>query len=179
MRQVRKRGFLYRTVLTLIVGALICFYLERRFPEEKATPIQVIRVQGQSMAPFIRSGDLIEVEVEFYKTHKISRGEIVLLQLPTVSHHLVKRVIALPQDRVHLNLNSLYVNGVLAKNLSGVEYEIQSDEFRAEIEMAPIVPENSLLVLGEPRRGSYDSSRLGFIPIEAVRGRARVPAMKN
>ncbi len=179
MPRVPRPRVLQGAILIFVVGTMLCFYFERRSSEEIATPIQMIRVQGLSMAPFIRSGEWVEVEVDFYKNHKISRGEIVLLQLPMDSYHLVKRVVAIPHDQVHLNLTSLYVNGVLVKNLSGVEYEIHSEELRAEIEMLPIVPENSLLVLGEMRRGSYDSSKLGFIPIEAVKGRVRAPAMEK
>ncbi len=48
------------------------------------------------------------------------------------------------------------------------EYELRSDVFSAMVSMSPIVPENSVLLMGDSRKGSVDSSRLGFISTSAI-----------
>ncbi len=162
----------------VLIGAGVViagFFVFRSVPEvEEWSPVELVRVQGNSMAPLISPGSWVEVETEFYSTHEVSRGDIVLLKLPNFSRHLIKRVVAVPGDRVELRLTALYVDDRLLKNSSGIEYEIRSDMLRAQLEMSSIVPENSILAMGELRKGSEDSSRLGFIPKTAITGRVRI-----
>lgn len=153
------------------------FFLVRPSMDGQATGharVELVRVQGDSMAPRIRSGDWIENEVGYYQTGSIARGDIVTLRLSGNHRLFVKRVVAIPGDRVRLAVTSLYVNDNLVLNSAGIEYEIRSDELRAQVELVPVVPEHMVLVMGEPRKGSLDSSRLGYIPRDAIVGRVRV-----
>lgn len=54
----------------------------------------------------------------------------------------------------------MYVDGELSKNLQNIEYEFRSEEFKAMVSMSPVVPAGSVLLMGELRKGSLDSSKL-------------------
>src|SRR4051812_46566948 len=79
-----------------------------------------------SMKPTIQEGDRVVVNklaydlkvpfttIEVFKWSDPKRGDIVVLFSPVDGVRLVKRVIAVPGDRVAMLNNQLYVNGVAA-----------------------------------------------------------------
>src|SRR6476620_8851138 len=80
-----------------------------------------------SMKPTIQEGDRVVVNklaydlkvpfttIEIAKWADPQRGDIVVLFSPVDGVRLIKRVIAVPGDRVAMLNNQLYVNGVAAK----------------------------------------------------------------
>src|SRR3954452_10948133 len=79
-----------------------------------------------SMKPTIQEGDRVVVNklaydlkvpfttIEIFRWADPQRGDIVVLFSPVDGVRLVKRVIAIPGDRVAMLNNQLYVNGVAA-----------------------------------------------------------------
>src|SRR3954452_318703 len=79
-----------------------------------------------SMKPTIQEGDRVVVNklaydlkvpfttIKVFKWSNPKRGDIVVLFSPVDGVRLVKRVIAVPGDRVAMLNNQLYVNGVAA-----------------------------------------------------------------
>ncbi len=87
-------------VLVIIVGAYIVFgYL-----------LMPIRGVGVSMEPTIVEGDLIFVNQVAYRFRAPARGDIVAVRIAGRSVVYVKRLLALPGDRV------AFVDGVLWRN---------------------------------------------------------------
>jgi signal peptidase I len=94
------------------------------------------------------------------------RGDIIIFSEPIPPHiDLVKRLIALPGDRVRIDRGRVYVNGELQ----------QEDYIRAVPSYSlpdQIVPPGNLFVLGDNRPVSSDSHLWGFVPEENVIGKA-------
>jgi signal peptidase I len=71
-----------------------------------------MRAEGISMLPTYRSGSLNLVNRLAYLNQKPSRGDIVAIKLAGPHVLYVKRIIALPGERVSLTEGQVYVNGV-------------------------------------------------------------------
>src|SRR5215210_6949644 len=80
-----------------------------------------------SMKPTIQEGDRVVVNklaydlkvpfttIDIVKWGNPKRGDIVVLFSPVDGTRLVKRVVAVPGDKVEMKENQLFVNGTLAK----------------------------------------------------------------
>ena len=171
--------------------------------------VQAFQVPTPSMQNTLLVGDfLLTDKIRFGKTtnvldmllpyRSIQRGDVAVFRFPVdPSTYLVKRVIGLPGDRIHLHRGVVYVNG----NLLEEKYVIHNnpyfnpyrDEFPAWASYSSItdrkwrynlpryvkegeltVPANSYFVLGDNRDDSLDSRYWGFVPRDNVVGRPLV-----
>jgi signal peptidase I len=128
----------------------------------------------------------------------VKRGDIIVFHYPVHPiEHFVKRVVAVPGDRVRLINRKVYVNGVAATE-PYVHYSRPHDPFRDEfprldVGFVPslneiwrlqmkklmednqlIVPQGNYFVMGDNRDDSLDSRYWGFVPRENVVGRPLV-----
>jgi signal peptidase I len=124
------------------------------------------------------------------------RGDIIVFLSPSEPGlFVVKRVIGVPGDRIHLRAGRVYLNGQLQSEPyvihSRGDYNPYRDDFPAvrptsDDQLAPewqiteqdyihgedlVVPPNSYFAMGDNRDVSYDSRYWGFIPRENVVGR--------
>jgi signal peptidase I len=72
-------------------------------------PIGLVRVSGGSMAPTLRSSDLLVTRPVGRAGLRVGRGDVVVLRHGGV--RMVKRVVALPGDVVELEAGRLFVDG--------------------------------------------------------------------
>jgi signal peptidase I len=70
-----------------------------------------MRAEGISMLPTYQSGSLNLVNRLAYRNRKPSRGDIVAIRLAGPHVLYVKRVIALPGERISMTAGQVYVNG--------------------------------------------------------------------
>jgi signal peptidase I len=129
----------------------------------------------------------------------IRRGDIIVFRYPIhPEQHFVKRVIAVPGDRVRLVDKKVYVND---QPLDDTRYAVHTsirdfDRFRDDFPQAMLAPEmdahwwmqlrqlvhngelqvpaNCYFVLGDNREHSLDSRYWGFVPRENIIGRPLV-----
>jgi len=145
----------------LSVAVLFCFFLI-------TFVAQAFRVQGTSMEPLLHDGDRIVVNKFVYRFSPIARGDVVVFWYPRdPSTSFIKRVVALPGDRIEMRRGHLYVNG------REMPEAYVSRERRDNDTFAPTaVTAGHYFVLGDNRRGSNDSRSWGEVPEKYIYGRA-------
>ena len=163
-----------------------------------------------SMKPTIQEGDRVvvnklayDLKVPFTTFHLAQwddpkRGDIVVFFSPVDGIRLVKRVVAVPGDRVRMEENQLFVNGAPApwvtelrevddsKALVFVTDEVL-DGHRHKVQFMPqipatrtiaetTVPQGHYFVLGDNRDDSNDSRYIGTIERRRIVGKATAVA---
>lgn len=170
--------------------------------------VQPFRIPSGSMERTLLVGDFLLVNKSVYGTggkwawllpyRPVRRGDIVVFHFPLDPESLVvKRVIGLPGDRIHLRDGLVYVNGAAFPEPYAVFESAYQNNFRDQFP-APLytdpgvdprwwqqmrhlvqngeltVPAGSYFVLGDNRNNSRDSRYWGFVPSENVVGRSFV-----
>lgn len=131
---------------------------------------RVFTVQGNSMLSTLQNGNKVVVKIYNYQP---VRGDIVVIsKYGKLDESIIKRVIALPGDRLYIDFatSSVYVNG---KKLN--EYYINEPEFGPDDGQIPeVVPEGYIFVMGDNRNHSSDSrsTYVGLVPVDKVVGKA-------
>lgn len=132
-------------------------------------------IPSLSMAPTLAVGDRLVIEKVSYQVRTPRRGEIVVFRppVPAVAMNAgvdpsipwIKRVVALPGDRVAVDRGRLYVNGrpVMEPYLDETAHYSMREK---------VVPDSSVFVLGDNRNHSIDSATWGPLPIHNIMGRA-------
>jgi signal peptidase I len=167
--------------------------------------IQAFQIPSESMEKTLLIGDYLLVDKVHYGHSRVwgwllpyepvQRQDIIVFRYPVnPRQHFVKRVVAVPGDRVRLINKHVYVNGVRQKDDYAIFNWAQRDRFRDDFpdggffgdriaakwflqaqklveEKELIVPEGSFFVLGDNRDDSYDSRYWGFVPAENIVGR--------
>lgn len=124
-----------------------------------------VRVDGFSMIPTLQNGEYILVNKLAYKTGQPNRGDIIVFRLPgDETQDLIKRVIGLPGDTVHISDGTVTINGAKLQE----PYIAQNPLYFGEW----TVPEGFLFVLGDNRNDSRDSHQWGLLPLENVIGKS-------
>lgn len=128
--------------------------------------IQVSVVKGTSMEPCLHDGDRLVVDRVSYSLADVERGDVVILRYPrNPAVDFVKRVVALPGDRVAMRDGVLIVNGAPADDYGC----IPDHQMLAEL----TVPEGQFFVLGDNRPVSCDSREFGLLDESLLKGRVR------
>ncbi|MDE6673099.1 MAG: signal peptidase I [Ruminococcus sp.] len=123
---------------------------------------QIVIVNGNSMIPTLKSGQILIANKNF---KDINYSDIVIFDLTykesesqnDVTERVIKRVIALPGDRISSNNGRLTIN-----SLTYNDYSFFSDTEQL------ILKSNELFVVGDNASGSSDSRVFGAISIDSV-----------
>jgi signal peptidase I len=143
------------TLQLAILGLLIATFFIRAWP-----------VLGLSMAPHIASGEYVLVNTFAYHFGPPHRGDIVAFRHDDGTHELfIKRVAALPGDRVRIDHGTVYLNGGAL-----TEPYVRFPDGRSFPEV--VVPAGSVFVLGDNRADSEDSRFFGPVSDDRLIGRA-------
>ena len=128
--------------------------------------ISPIRVDGDSMNPTLKDGDIMLLNEIGYKTGGVNRFDIVVID--TDEDVIIKRVIGLPGDRIKYVDNKLYVNDQEIDE--PFEHDITHNFELTELG-SDSVPRDEYFVLGDNRGNSKDSRIIGFIKANQIRGK--------
>lgn len=125
-----------------------------------------IRVDGSSMFPAFQDGNFVIVNRLAYRFGEIERGDVIVFPYPNnPEEDFIKRVVALPGDRISLNQGKVLINGILLEEPYIMEpARSQLSEF--------ILPEGVVWVMGDNRNASSDSRSWGVLPVEDIMGKA-------
>lgn len=145
-----------RVTVQLIALALIGIAFFMRIPQ----------VSGPSMEPRVRSGEIVVINTLAYRFGPIRRGDVIALhhETPTPETYL-KRVVALPGERIAIDAGVVEING------APLEEPYVSFRDKRSI-AARTVPANAVFVLGDNRAESEDSRDWGPIDEHDVIGKS-------
>lgn len=129
--------------------------------------------EGPSMTPSILPNNKLIVDTEFYKDHPYERGDIIVFMAPNDNIY-VKRVVGLPGETITMKDNELYINQQ-AQSEPYIEATVnianeRGEKYNMDFDLVSI-PDNTVFVLGDNRRNSYDSMIMGSLHIEKVIGK--------
>jgi signal peptidase I len=129
---------------------------------------QPVKVEGTSMMPTLEDQERVFINKFVYRLEPIHRGDVVVFRYPRdTSKSYIKRVIAVPGDRVRIEDGLVYVNDhQLAEEYVPQMYE----DVRSYSET--VVPPHSYFVLGDHRNLSNDSRDFGSVDESYIYGKA-------
>lgn len=169
--------------------------------------LQAFEIPSSSMERTLLIGDHVFVDrvtfapktsgMPLVRYREIHHGDIVVFLSPeTPGLYVVKRIIGVPGDRIHLRDGIVYVNGVAQTEPYVIHVQDNRDPYRDNFPEVPasqsgirvspdwpllvgtlkkgddlVIPPDSFFGMGDNRDVSYDSRYWGFIPRENVIGR--------
>lgn len=187
------------TLVLLVIAVAIIIYFNQLVPrvhvaDNSGAPLQIpiqsetlcpirsqqFTVNGESMAPFIKSGEIIQGLLGYYNCHAIQRGDVVLVYYAGDAYPLVKFVRGVPGDSFSLeqiqNVYTLKINGEVVDNSEKIPYRINDSGYRMLSLYADnyhnTIPANAYLILGDNPDGSLDSERFGLVGKLDIVGKA-------
>ena len=147
-------------VLVIVIALLIKNYI--------FTPI---RVNGSSMEPTLKDGDIMILNEIGYHLNGVKRFDIVVVKKSDNNdddERIIKRVIGLPGETVAFKDNKLFINGeVVEENFS---HDVTHNFDLSEIDET-IIPDDYYFVVGDNRGNSKDSRIIGLINKSEIKGK--------
>lgn len=129
---------------------------------------QPVRVEGTSMLPRLEDSDRLFINKFVYHFTAIERGDVVVFRYPRdPEKSYIKRVIAVPGDRLQIERGKVILNGQpLEESYVPEEYR----DSRSMLEM--VVPANTFFMMGDHRSISSDSREFGPVERDLIYGKA-------
>ena len=158
-------GLLKNAVVEVVVLVVLAFALAMT---TKTYVVEAYEIKGRSMVPTFEDGQRVVVLKLF---SDIQRGDIVIFSSQDdPGKDLIKRVIALPGERIQIRKGLVRINGKVLKEgyLEDKDYGLYDAEIDEEVGLGQIY------VLGDNRDDSHDSRRFGSVSEESLKGRVVV-----
>ena len=158
---------LLREVAEVFVLALI-LYIGISFA------VQAVHVEGLSMFATLDDNDYLIANKIDYRIHAPQRGDIIILRPPTSnSTDFIKRVIALPGEKLLIRSGVVYINGHKLNEPYLPEEWTQDDNPPPwSLGDGAVIPANQYFVMGDNRNRSQDSRFFGPISRDRIDGKA-------
>lgn len=153
------REIIETVLLTVIIFLAISFV------------IQSYHVDGSSMEPGLNSRELVMVNKLAYLPifGKPGRGDVIVFHAPIdPGKDFIKRIIGLPGDTIKTDDTHVWVNGVQLN-----EPYIMPGGLKSAV-LQRTVPADQYFVMGDNRPVSDDSRDWGFVPKDAIVGKAMI-----
>lgn len=142
---------------------LICFILVHIMMNYVIRPIHVV---GDSMSPTLKNGQYAISSAFVAKFLTIQRGDIVIAYDGKMFHeHVIKRVIAVPYDRIYCKDDQVYINGEVVDEpyLKGDLVDVirsLGESFTEDFQEVTL-GEDEYWLMGDNRQVSKDSRDVG------------------
>jgi signal peptidase I len=135
--------------------------------------MQPHKIKGASMEPNFPDGEYLLTDKLSYRFNEPNRGDVIVFEAPgQQGEEYIKRIIALPGEKVLIMKNQIIINGnLLNESYIPEKLRISPGSFIKEGQEI-IVPSNNYFVLGDNRPFSSDSRAWGTVSKEMITGRA-------
>jgi signal peptidase I len=144
-------------VISAVVSVLIIMFL-----------YQPVRVEGTSMLPRLEDHDRLFINKFVYRISAIHRGDVVVFHYPRdPEKSYIKRVIAIPGDRISIDRGQVWLNG---KRLDETYVPDQYRDARSLAET--VISEDTYFMMGDHRSISSDSREFGPVDRDLIYGKA-------
>jgi signal peptidase I len=129
---------------------------------------QPVRVEGTSMLPRLEDSDRLFINKFVYRISAIERGDVVVFHYPRdPEKSYIKRVIALPGDRLRIDRGIVWING--RRQLENYVPEEYAD-LKSVAET--VIPPGYYYMMGDHRSISSDSREFGPVERSLIYGKA-------
>ncbi|HLQ62153.1 MAG TPA: signal peptidase I [Candidatus Acidoferrales bacterium] len=139
--------------------------------------VQNVHVIGTSMVPTLEDGDyLIATKLE-YRFGSPERGDIIIMRDPyDPSKDFIKRVIALPEERLLIRDGTVFIDGRRLEEpyLPTSPAWTNNANWPGSGAPAALIPANSYFVMGDNRNVSSDSRSFSWVGREKIEARAHL-----
>jgi signal peptidase I len=154
-------GAALRELIETILLTLVIFFMIR-------FAVENFRIEGYSMEPNFHDGQFLLVNKIVYLLHHPERGDVIVFHFPAnPKKNYIKRVIALPGEKVQIRDGQLYINDQLIDEPYPFNH--------ADYDWGPqVVGPDEYFVLGDNRPESSDSHFWGMLPAKLIVGKAWV-----
>ena len=162
----RQKSFL-RDTLEIVFLALVLYVVIQY-------AVQTVHVLGSSMYATLHDNDLLVASKISYKLHHPQRGDIIVFKPPDeASRDFIKRIIALPGERIRITNSVVYINGQVLREPYLPEKWTYNNNWPASGQ-DQLVPPDEYFVMGDNRNHSSDSRTFNFIELSSILGKAEV-----
>jgi len=155
-------SFIKETLSIVVIAFVLAMVLRAFVIEGRIIP-------SGSMLPTIQLQDRVMVNKFIYHFKEPQRGDVVVFDPPEELHSkwdYIKRVIALPGEKVEVKKGKVYINDQPLKEpylKEAIDYEFGP----------VVVPEGALFVMGDNRNESFDSHRWNtWLTRDRLKGKA-------
>src|SRR6267378_2069510 len=157
---------LLREVAEVVVLAIILYV-------GISVAVQAVHVEGLSMYATLDDNDYLIANKIDYRLHPPQRGDIIILRPPTDnSKDFIKRVIALPGEKLLIRDSHVYINGRRLDEPYLPEEWTTLNNWPPTGSDGQVMRANEYFVMGDNRNRSQDSRIFGPIGRDRIDGRA-------
>jgi signal peptidase I len=157
---------LLREVFEVVVLAVILYF-------GISFAVQAVHVEGLSMYATLDDNDYLIANKIDYRLHAPQRGDIIILRPPSDnSKDFIKRVIALPGEKLLIRDSIVYINGHRLDEPYLPEAWTAINNWPPDGTDGRVMKSNEYFVMGDNRNRSQDSRIFGPISRDRIDGRA-------
>ena len=127
-----------------------------------------VEVSGLSMSPTLQNGDRFLLNRYSYWCQEPQRGDLVVIREPEHGEYAVKRIVALPSEKVQMQRNIAHINGQRLMEPYLLPAAVATQD--AMMERPLVIPANHYFVMGDNRDNSEDSRIYGAVPRHRIVG---------
>lgn len=173
------RWYVYLILALLALGLDI---ISADFFMKDVLGIKFYKIATNSMQPSVLKGDHLIVNLKYYKSKNLHRGDLVVFEFPAnPSKEFLKRVVALEGEKLEIKNKRIFINDRpitedykihLDSRVFVEKSDYSYNDFERDNFGPSIIPSDHCFVMGDNRDNSMDSRHMGHLPLSNIKGKA-------